>query len=117
MAVTEACRGSHVFQADVPNGTYTVSITMGDPTIARDAIQVTNADTNTVLLSNINTAAGQFYQNDVTVTVTDGSLDLQFSDQGGTDPNWVLNALQIRPANTVALLRCRGRAAVCPPMA
>src|SRR5262249_18013291 len=46
------------------------------------------------------TTAGQYYKAGIPVTVTDGSLDLQFSDQGG-DPYWVVNSLEIRPATTI----------------
>jgi RHS repeat-associated protein len=92
--------GARTFQANIVNGSYLVNITMGDAGYARDSMQVKNADDGAVLLSNVTAAAGQFYEAVVPVTVSDGSLDLQFSDQGG-DPYWVVNSLEIRPAATI----------------
>ena len=80
--------GARTFQDNIANGSYLVNITMGDAGYARDSMQVKNADSGAILLSNINTGVNQFYQADIPVTVSDGSLDLQFSDQGG-DPYWV----------------------------
>src|SRR5262249_2467085 len=92
--------GARTFQANMPNGSYLINVTMGDGGYARDAMQVKNADNGAILLSSVTTAAGQYYKAGIPVTVTDGSLDLQFSDQGG-DPYWVVNSLEIRPATTI----------------
>jgi autotransporter-associated beta strand protein len=92
--------GARTFQTDLANGSYLVNVTMGDASYTRDAMQVKNADNGAVLLPNVTTVAGQFFQAELPVTVTDGSLDLQFSDQSG-DPYWVVNALEIRPMAAV----------------
>ena len=42
----------------------------------------------------VNAPGGQWALTSFTVTVTDGRLDLQFSDLGG-DPYWVLNGLRV----------------------
>jgi hypothetical protein len=93
--------GARIFQADLPNGSYLVNITMGDSVIGRNAMQVKNTDTGDILVSNLTTPAGSFFQTLVPVTVTDGSLNLEFSDLGGGDPNWVVNGIEIRPTAAV----------------
>ena len=60
-----------------------VSAKMGDPAYARDLMRVTNSDNGQVLLSNATTAAGQVAEMTFIVLVTDGSMDLTFSDPGG----------------------------------
>src|SRR5262249_3040293 len=90
-----AANGARGFQNNVANGTYLVNVTMGDMGYARDFMQVKNANTGAVLWSNIYTPVGQFFVAEVPVTVTNGAIDLEFSDQGG-DAYWVVNALTIR---------------------
>jgi hypothetical protein len=92
--------GARTFQVDLSNGTYFVNVTLGDASFARDQMRVRNADVASpggVLVSSANTAAGQFFHDGFEVTVTDGSLNLEFSDLGG-DPTWTANGLEIRPA-------------------
>lgn len=89
--------GARTFRADVTNGFYLVSVKMGDATFARDLMRVTNADNGQVILDNVTTAAGQFAARTFVIGVTDGSLDLRFSDLGG-DPYWVVNGIEVRPA-------------------
>ena len=88
------------FRADVAAGWYLVSAKLGDLTIGRDQMQITDGYTNAVLAGPLSTAAGQFVSVSFAVhvpSVPSGQpLDLVFSDLGG-EPNWVLNGLEIRP--------------------
>src|SRR5262249_39453775 len=61
-----------VFRADVDNGTYLVSVTVGDRSYARDQIEVSAEGSVAAILSS---AAGQFIQRAFVVQVTDGRLD------------------------------------------
>jgi hypothetical protein len=45
----------------------------------------------------VNSAAGTFQQGTKVITVSDGQLNLRILDDGGTDLNWVLNAITIEP--------------------
>ncbi|MEO0476215.1 MAG: carbohydrate-binding protein, partial [Planctomycetota bacterium] len=76
----------------VANGVYRVTLTMGDA-IARDNMQV-RAE-GTLVASDIDTAAGQYTETTFDVVVSDGSLSLEFSDNGGADTGWVLNGMTL----------------------
>src|SRR5262249_11061250 len=84
-----------VFQVDLPSGTYLVNVTIGD-TIARDNIRLRNVDSGAVLAT-VSTTANQWAHQAFTITVSDGSLNLEVADMGG-DSFWVINGLEIRPA-------------------
>lgn len=75
------------------NGTYAVTVTMGDFSHLHDNMVV--KANGTTVLSGVSTAAGGFAVNTFNVTITGGSLSLQFSDAGGTDPTWVVNGVSI----------------------
>jgi len=84
---------SGTFLVDLPNGTYGVTLTMGDTgAFPHDQmgvfLQGTRVDT-------VSTAAGQVVTNSYTVTVTTGQLVLALVDQGGSDPNAVINGLVV----------------------
>lgn len=93
----------------VRNGTYRVTLRMGDSGAARDNMQV-HAEGN-LISSDIDSPAGQFsYVNQsgasasfvsFDVTVLDGSLTLEFADNGGNDPEWVVNQLSIEQLGVV----------------
>ena len=100
---------THTFRTAVTNGTYFVNITMGDATNFHDHMRVT-AEGNTSPLgtdglssfADITTPAGQWFTDGFLVTVSDGVLDLGFSDiPVSVDPNWIINGLEIRPAGSV----------------
>jgi glycosyl hydrolase family 113/subtilase family protein/beta-agarase/YXIM esterase-like protein/Big-like domain-containing protein/PKD domain-containing protein len=84
--------GAMTFAVDLANGTYDVVVTMGDATTARDATRVSLEG---VVVDTLSTAAGVVVTNVYTVTVADGQLTLHVEDLGGTDPNAVLNSLEI----------------------
>jgi hypothetical protein len=81
------------FRVDLPNGNYAVTVTMGDNKAAHDNMVV--KANGMVMLPDVDTAAGAFTVNTFNVTVSSGSLTLQFLDAGGTDSIWVVNAVAI----------------------
>lgn len=104
--VTDALRRDFVmsssaartFKVDLPNGTYNVAVTQGDQSFLHDNMVVkANGVTK---LPDVDTPAGTFVTNTFAVTVTGGSLSLEFSDAGGTDPTWVINGVSITSGTT-----------------
>jgi hypothetical protein len=89
---------ARTFKVALRNGTYTVNVVMGDQTYAHDNMSITA--NGTVLASNISTAAGSYYTNSFTVVNTQNALSFGIADNGGSDANWVLNALTIQPQAT-----------------
>lgn len=84
------------FKVDLPNGSYSVTVTMGDHDYAHDNMIV--KANGTTVLADVDAALNTFAVNTFNVTVSGGSLALEFSDGGGTDPTWVLNAVSISTA-------------------
>ena len=95
--VMNASSAARVFKVDLPNGTYNVTTTIGDQTNAHDNI-VVKANGATIL-GDVDNAAGAFAVNVSAVSVTGSSLSLEFSDAGGSDPSWVVNAVSIAPVS------------------
>jgi fibronectin type 3 domain-containing protein len=81
------------FQVDLPNGEYRVHIIVGDQLYMHDRIDVYAE--NSLAVNDLTVRAGLFVEEYFTVVVKDGQLNLKFHDDGGTDPNWVINALTI----------------------
>jgi hypothetical protein len=90
--VTQAS-AARTFKVDLPNGNYSVSITMGDNDYPHDNMVV--KANGTTVLGDVDNVAGGFTVNTFIVTVSGGSLSLEFSDAGGADPSWVVNTLTI----------------------
>lgn len=88
---TTAAAGT--FRADVLNGSYTVTLIMGDQDYAHDQVQV--RANGVVAASNVSNAEGNWTTVTFAVTVSNGSLVLEFSDTGGADSSWVVNAADI----------------------
>ena len=84
---------ARTFKVDLPNGKYSVSVTMGDNDFAHDNMVVKANGTS--VLPAVSSAVGGYSVNTFSVTVSGGSLALEFSDGGGTDPTWVVNAVTI----------------------
>ena len=105
-AVSDALRRDFVmdssaartFKVDLPNATYAVTVTMGDNDFAHDNMIV--KANGTTILSDVDTAAGSYSVNTFNVTVSSGSLSLEFSDAGGSDPTWVVNGVSILNGST-----------------
>ncbi len=83
------------FRIDLPNGTYAVKVTQGDNVAAHDNMVV--KANGAVMLPDVDTAVGMFAVNTFNVSVSGGSLTLQFLDAGGNDSSWVVNAVSIGP--------------------
>jgi hypothetical protein len=66
---------------------------MGDNDYPHDNMVV--KANGTTVLGDVDNVAGGFTVNTFTVTVSGGSLALEFSDAGGADPSWVVNSLTI----------------------
>jgi len=77
------------------NGRYEITLNMWDAIGLHDDM-VVKAEGITKL-SNVDLGGNSNNANQIfTVEVTDGFLDLEFSDAGGSDPNWVVNRLIVR---------------------
>ena len=85
------------FRVDLPNGNYAVTVTMGDNDAPHDNMIV--KANGMVMLPDVDTAAGAFAVNTFNVTVTSGSLTMQFLDSGGIDSTWVVNGVSIATAS------------------
>ncbi len=94
---SSASRG---FRVDLPSKSYTVTLTMGDNDFAHDNMQV--KANGTVMLADVDSAAGSYAVNSFNVNVTTGSLLLEFADLGGSDPTWVVNGVTIAPSSTTS---------------
>ena len=68
----------------VPNGQYFVRITFGDATTAHDSMRVRLEGSAKPV---VNTAVNTFVTRAYVVDVSDGRLDLDFQDLGGSDPD------------------------------
>ncbi len=85
-------RAARTFEVDVPNGNYQVTVTFGDLRFAHDNQQV-SAENGQVVIENVDTGAGQFESRSFSVAVSDGALSLEFSDQGGSNPDWTVTSV------------------------
>src|SRR5262245_42761603 len=85
--------GTATFLADVDPGTYHVTATVGDPSVARDQLALIAEGQR--VASGISTARNQFQNVSFDIDVTDGQLTLQFLDEGGVSSGFSIAALQI----------------------
>ena len=83
------------------DGYYLIGVTMGDGSYPHDAMRV--LANGLLLLDNLTNGPGQFLDRTLVVKSSGGIIDLTFSDQGGFDPYWVVNAIEIRPAKILTL--------------
>ena len=81
------------FAVDVPNETYTVTVTMGSGGFAKSSMGVFLEGAQ---VDSVNTAAGQYAVKTYVTTITNGQLDVGLRNLGGDDP--VINALTISAA-------------------
>ena len=81
---------------DIPNGDYLVTVTIGDQKYRHDMIDVSVE--GTLMLDDVTVEAGQFKMFTFMVTLSDGELNIRFHDDGGTDINWIVNAITIEAA-------------------
>jgi fibronectin type 3 domain-containing protein len=86
------------FAVDVPARAYDVTVWMGDTTRAHDQVAlVVEGQTWDV----VSTAAGEVIRRVVRVVVPDGQLAVRVQDLGGSDPNAVLNGIEVVAAEPV----------------
>jgi PKD repeat protein len=85
--------GSGMFLADLENGTYHVTATVGESGAFRDNLAIIAEGQRAA--EGITTAKGQFQQVGFDVDVTDGQLNLQFLDEGGKNPYFSVAALRV----------------------
>ncbi len=79
----------NTFRVKLPNGNYTITVTLGDNELSRSASVKANG---VLVLDKIATSKGQFVHRAFDVTVTDGKLDMQFL---GISGKFALNAVGI----------------------
>lgn len=80
------------FGVDLPNGTYDVTITLGDARHARDLMGVSLEGAQ---VASVSTAAGEFVTRTWRVVVSDGQLSLRLQDLGGRDGYVAINSMEI----------------------
>ena len=84
------------FLVDLGNGTYNVTVTLGDARASHDDLAVwANGQ---LLASNVTTLPGQFLTASYSVTVGNGQLAVRIVDNGGRTRTFALDALAISPA-------------------
>src|SRR5262249_43789022 len=81
------------FFVDLPNGTYQVTLTLGDARYARDNINVWSQAQ--LVVASLKTAAGQFAQPTFSAVVSQGRLDVRIADLGGINPHFSIAAMDI----------------------
>jgi fibronectin type 3 domain-containing protein len=85
------------FNADVADGTYDVTVILGDASFSRDQVDVYLEGQR---VDTVHTDAGEFHTATYRVEVTDGQLNLRLANRGGSDPYAVINALEIARVET-----------------
>src|SRR5262249_49590167 len=86
------------FLSNVANGTYNVTVTLGDPTSRRDGESIWVQ--GQLVASGISTAAGQFYTQTFTASVTGGQVTVRIADISGTVRRFAVDGIVISPAAT-----------------
>jgi hypothetical protein len=89
------------FRADVPNGTYKVTVTVGDAEQLHDNMSLWV--NGTPLASGLTTAVGQFSQSSANVQVTNGQVAVRIAGSGPINSSFAIDALDIAPVNTGSL--------------
>ncbi|WP_303318968.1 zinc-dependent metalloprotease [Flavivirga abyssicola] len=79
------------FETKLRNGKWKVLISFGDRLYAHDNIFVKAEGVDR--LENVNITPGVYFNEIFEVDVTDGKLSLEFSDRGGSDPNWAVTRI------------------------
>jgi hypothetical protein len=86
------------FAVDLPDGTYDVTVTLGDlGPFQHDQMELSLEGAQVETLS---TAAGEVVTRTYRVVVSDGQFSLRLRDAGGSDSNVVINGLEIVRVST-----------------
>jgi fibronectin type 3 domain-containing protein len=80
------------FAVNLANGSYNVTVTMGDASYPHDQMGVFLQG---IQVDSVTTAAGSFVTTTYSVTVSGGQLTLRLKDLGGSDLYAVINALLV----------------------
>lgn len=92
----------YTFLVDVANDFYTVIIHFRNSDYPHDNIQVqANGD---IVLPDVDVPDQTTVIETFTIEITDELLELEFSDTGGSDPNWIVSGLEIVPIPGSVLL-------------
>lgn len=83
---------NRLFEHPVSNGTWNVVVTFGDRDHPHDNMRMRAEG---VWAPQVSTNANQFKNSSLTVNVNDGKMTIQFYDQGGSDPNWVVTRINL----------------------
>src|SRR5262249_42523799 len=86
------------YLTDVANGTYNVTVTLGDATSRRNGISIWVQ--GQLVASGVSTAAGQFYTQTFTASVTGGRVTVRIADINGTVRTFAVDGIVISPAAT-----------------
>ncbi|MGJ8697459.1 MAG: LamG-like jellyroll fold domain-containing protein [Verrucomicrobiaceae bacterium] len=78
-------------------GTWNVTLNMGDAEFAHDNMQV--AAEGIVFDDDVDHGVAEFPYVTFQVVVADGQLDITFSDNGGSDPNWTVTRMTLTKAS------------------
>jgi fibronectin type 3 domain-containing protein len=87
---------SATFAVDLANGTYTVTLQLGDTVYAHQGMGISFQGTQ---VDNVSTTAGQVLSRTYSVTVTNGQLDLGLSAVGGLNTAGVIEGMEIVPGS------------------
>lgn len=85
----------------IANGVWDVTITSGHADNAYDNLSVSAE--GEVKIADLDSTAGQFVEQVFRVQVSDGSLSLQFADNGGVTPDWVINRISLAKVSDLPL--------------
>ena len=85
------------FNKDLANDNYLITVIAGDQNFMHDQIDIYAEDIPKV--KDLTATAGTFQETAFYTTITDGQLNLRIHDDGGTDPNWVINTITIQPGS------------------
>ena len=83
---------SREFKVNLPSDTYNVTVLMGDMLFAHDDMSVTIEGN---VSGDIDSNVGQIQVRTFIVSITDGQLNIIFSDTGGANLDWVVNGIEI----------------------
>jgi hypothetical protein len=85
------------FLANVPNGTYTITLTLGDAYAPHKAVTIYAQGVQ--LATGLSTQAGQFLQPSYSVVVNNGQLAVRLVDQS-TNSTFAIDGLSVTPASS-----------------
>jgi len=88
------------FKISALNGLYLLTVLQGDAGQDLDKMYISvNGDT---VLSDINITSGNWVENSFEFLATEGSIEVEFGDNGGIDTNWVVNAIKLETTHIFA---------------